>query len=119
MGTEFKLVDNKRRVLYEGYMAGDRLERADIQVDNDTYLDIMSRTEYILWGDYIYNFERYCEETMTPEEKDKPVHKYICDTVDRKMVSQRDRLYSTVGIDDCNEQDFWDYCEYIKEHQDC
>lgn len=117
---KYKLLDNRGLIIYKGEMQGDRLERPDIEVDDQTYLDLICDTEYIHIenGEQIdcYIFEDYLDSTMTEEEMSKKCRQVIYDSLDEKAASKR--IQGSVSFYGASYKDFWDVVEYIREHQE-
>ena len=87
MEREFKLLSEDMTLLYEGIIHADRLEKEDIDVDKNTYLEIMEKVKYISFPDprgteglhYSRLFSNYLENTMDDKEKDMVIIPQIID----------------------------------------
>ena len=84
-------------LLYEGIIHGTRLEKEDIDVDKNTYLEIMGKVKYIDLVDNknkgirncFYKFSDYLENTMDDIEKDMVIIPQIIDKEGNKIAWEK------------------------------
>ena len=97
MEKEFKLLSEDMSLLYEGIIHGTRLEKEDIDVNKNTYLEIMGKVKYISFPDpkgndrlcYSRPFSNYLEDSMTHGEKDIIIVPQIIDKEGNKIAWEK------------------------------